>query len=519
MGGHLFIVNGDLTKLACDAILVPTDVTGRVESPWRSVLDDREYVDVDWSENLAKLYSAVPGQPQIWLGRVGRPGKGSDFGSYAPTVEEFITQATAGLDGPRIYPSPKFRLAVNVVGSGRGGGEQKKGHLIKGLVGALTALADEHDVDIVLVTYGRKPYSAAQRARRKLIGTDDESLATAWQFDATANSELITYARRLADDAIARHLVLFIGAGASAGAGLPTWRALLGAAASAAGIDTDERSQLAKIDYRDQATLIERRLRTSYPQPSAGSASLKSIVAHQLQQHSRYSLQHGLLASLPSNEAVTTNFDSLFEAASRIDGQEVAVLPADPRSAGGRLLLKLHGSVNDPENMILTRSDYLNMPRRYGALMGLVQGLLLTRRMVFVGYSLSDEDFHELIEEVRTARGDSTSEVGKGVVLTLRDNQFERQLWEGDLEIVPITTAEPFDIPKAARELELFLDLVGYLSTTSAAFFLDETYSDLTDDESDLRDALTALAQQTSDSPPGTVAEVVRGFLTELGRA
>ena len=25
MSGHVFVINGDLTKLACDAILVPTD--------------------------------------------------------------------------------------------------------------------------------------------------------------------------------------------------------------------------------------------------------------------------------------------------------------------------------------------------------------------------------------------------------------------------------------------------------------------------------------------------------------
>lgn len=38
--------------------------------------------------------------------------------------------------------------------------------------------------------------------------------------------------------------------------------------------------------------------------------------------------------------------------------------------------------------------------------MGRVQGMLLMRHMMFVGYSLKDEDFHELMHEVRAARGD-----------------------------------------------------------------------------------------------------------------
>ena len=109
--------------------------------------------------------------------------------------------------------------------------------------------------------------------------------------------------------------------------------------------------------------------------------------------------------SLPSQEAVTTNFDTLFEAAANIGAKRVAVLPENPSTTDGRWLLKLHGSIDRSDEIVLTRADFLNMPRQYGALMGLVQGLLLMRHMMFVGYSLSDEDFHELIHEVRTARG------------------------------------------------------------------------------------------------------------------
>lgn len=126
------------------------------------------------------------------------------------------------------------------------------------------------------------------------------------------------------------------------------------------------------------------------------------------------------------------------------------------------------------------------MPRQYGALMGLVQGLLMMRKMVFVGYSLSDEDFHDLLDEVRAARGDNATDVGRGTVLTLRDDDLERRLWEQDLDTVPVVMGEEYkdDLPGAARQLELFLDLVGYLATTSAAFFLDESYADPTESES-----------------------------------
>lgn len=37
-----------------------------------------------------------------------------------------------------------------------------------------------------------------------------------------------------------------------------------------------------------------------------------------------------------------------------------------------------------------------------GALYGIVQALLVTKHLLFIGYSLSDEDFHELADEIRT---------------------------------------------------------------------------------------------------------------------
>ncbi len=511
VSGHVFIINGDLTKIACDAVLVPTDDHFTIEAPWRGLFEGRRHeIPETWGTERVLALPPRKNEPQIWLGNVGQVGDSSDFSVFAPIVRDFVVNARTELKSvaneDRIYAWPKPRLALNVVGSGRGGGSEKKGHLVLGLVKTLTALADENDVDIVLVTFGPKPYAAAQRARRHFVHKEED----VWRFHEEANSDLIKEAHRLADEAIKRHLVLFVGAGASAGAGLPTWKGLLDRFAEEAGFDKATRERLTERDFRDQATLIERELKRR-------DVDLKDGVAAEFRGFERFSLTHGLLASLPSSEAVTTNYDNLFETAYKTRGRDVAVLPENPRTTEGHWLLKLHGSVDQPEKIILTRSDYLSMPRQYGALMGLVQGLLLMRRMVFVGYSLSDEDFHELIDEVRAARGDSETGLGRGVALTLYADPLDRQLWEKDLDIVPMITGTQVEAPVAARELELFLDLVGYLSTTSASFFLDASYSDLSDNEAELRDALAALAIKTAGSPLDSVGHLVEEFLKDLG--
>ena len=66
---------------------------------------------------------------------------------------------------------------------------------------------------------------------------------------------------------------------------------------------------------------------------------------------------------------------------------------------------------------------------------------------------------------------------------------------------------------------DIFLDLVGYLSATSAAFFLDESYQGLTDDEADLREKLLELQRLTEGAEPGKVAFMVRSFLDSMGAA
>ena len=140
------------------------------------------------------------------------------------------------------------------------------------------------------------------------------------------------------------------------------------------------------------------------------------------------------------------------------------------------------------------------------------------RHMMFVGYSLQDEDFQELMHEVRTARGDAGG--GRGTVLTLFHDDLERDIWAGDLDVVPVmsvTADDGVEVEVAARELEVFLDLVGHLATTSAAFFLDPTYSRLSEDEKDLRETLQALSRSTFDAQPGSVAFEVKRFLKGLG--
>jgi hypothetical protein len=85
--------------------------------------------------------------------------------------------------------------------------------------------------------------------------------------------------------------------------------------------------------------------------------------------------------------------------------------------------------------MVLSRDDYLRFDAESAALGGVVQALLLTRHMLFVGYSLSDENFHRLMYEVRAVRDKRSTASSERLTtaITPSPRGLMHQVWEQDV--------------------------------------------------------------------------------------
>ena len=101
-------------------------------------------------------------------------------------------------------------------------------------------------------------------------------------------------------------------------------------------------------------------------------------------------------------EIVTTNWDDYFEtqtgAIPLVQGSDF-----DYWDLQERKVLKIHGSVLNPGSVVATREEYsrsLNALRS-GALGTAARHLMATRSVVFVGYSLRDDDVRQIIEALR----------------------------------------------------------------------------------------------------------------------
>ena len=457
--GHLFVVRGDLRRVSCDAWLMPCDEGLHVEGQW--LVDERALrplLPSAWpspAERVARATSWPEDRPTPFLVDV----TGSDRLDH---VEAFVARAAEHVRRarPPRFGREKHLLAVPLVGTGKGGAGGIKGDVVRGVVPLLERAADRHGVDLALVLLPGPAYAAVQTERAEL---DD-----AW-------APLDRAQRELADDLATRaargKLVLFVGAGVSRSAGLPLWDDLVIALARDAGMQADELAQLAHVNVLDRAKIVARRF--------GDARAFQEAIARQVDRP-EYALTHALLASLPVHEGVTTNYDELFERAwhaalTTRPSPPLAVsrLPHEPRRELDSWLLKLHGCVSARDDLVFTREDYMRYADRRAALAGIVQALLLTRHMLFVGFSLEDDNFHRIVDAVRKACGgahlDQAS--GFGTVLDLVDRPIVRELWKDELGWMT------FPSPRC---IEIFLDYLGFRAaraTGAADHLLDPTYA------------------------------------------
>lgn len=507
--GHVFVVKADITALRCDAWLCPTDASFHVTAGFGKAVGKPEggfLAGYRWhASEWAQLFPPPEnGRPLIVLGRVGRaPARTPQevvkyVEALLPVIDAFVEVAMEHCAGP---DRRLLRVALPLVGTGAGGLRGAKGDVVRPLLAHLNKLARERGIDLILCTANALTWSAVQSAR-----THEE-----WQLTAGEHQLAVS----LAAQAQAGRLVFFIGAGVSRDAGLPDWHGLLNAL-HRGDISEKEKSTLNDLDPRDHATLIELAI--------GGRAQLLARLAQEIGSYERFGLTHSLLASIGAEQAVTTNYDNLYERACTRPGHAVdddlAVLPYGRVAEDRPWLLKLHGSLDQldrEDHIVLTRPDYMSLARERSALFGIVQALLVTKHLLFVGYSLSDEDFHQLVDEIRIAIGSSSGKDVLGTVLTTHEWPLAR-LWDDLLRVEQIGAQA--DLPN--RHLQIFLDRVAHLATPHDAHLLDESFRGLLDfDELRVAASLRAVQRVVDDvlkkHPDHNTARAVSRALEQFG--
>lgn len=481
--GHVFVVHGRVEAVVHDAAVVPVGESLEFTDHWRPLLGERDPAPSgDWP---GRGWAATD-RDDLWLIDVG-PGEHVAVDELAGRVGEVVGEiARSGLTPPAGRVKPL--VALPFVGLEGGGLGDRRGDVVRSQLEAAGIVAHDHGIDVAMVTPESSVYAAAQHVRRRL-------LEDAGEVDARAAA--------LARRARAGELALFLGAGVSVPAGLPSWGALLQRLAEEAELGDAEELRL--LSPLDQAELLQ-----------AADPEFQRRVAESIERHRTPSLSHALLAGLGCGEVATTNYDALFEAAVAAPGGEPpTVLPWQSAVGARRWLLKLHGDVDRPQSIVLTRADFV----RYDAFRrpsgSLLQALLLTRHLLFVGASLRDDNVIRLAREVQEFRREHDLGDGPfGTVLDVDHDLVRARLWQGQLDWIHL---EGDGVEARARELELFLDRVAMHASADSGWLLDPRFAGLLSEaDAALAEEARALVARLRDAG-GPAWQALLGALSEFG--
>ena len=130
---------------------------------------------------------------------------------------------------------------------------------------------------------------------------------------------------------------------------------------------------------------------------------------------------HRTLSTIPHlNDIVTTNWDDFFErecsATPIVTGEDFAIF----QDISGRKVFKLHGSVYNYGSIVATKEDYQKCYSRLstGIIGANLKVLLMSKTLVFVGFSFQDDDFQRLY---RLLNKDVSGLIPHAYVVTLEE--------------------------------------------------------------------------------------------------
>lgn len=189
---------------------------------------------------------------------------------------------------------------------------------------------------------------------------------------------------------------LFIGAGISVGAGLPSWSDIADVLRERAGIPSEITDASLVAEY--------------FALREGGHAALDAALLKILSQRSAHATRALIsLADIPVSEFWTTNYDTLIEDNLPNEGTVVVADDADyarkrARKAERRVI-KIHGTLANSGNSgeqqwvvppVMTRGDFERYPQEHPILWPALKAGYLSRSMLFLGISFDDPNLHVL---------------------------------------------------------------------------------------------------------------------------
>jgi len=207
-----------------------------------------------------------------------------------------------------------------------------------------------------------------------------------------------TYTQALRD----QNAAVFAGAGLSIPAGLVNWKELLRSIASELGLDVDKEDDLITIA---QFHVNER----------GGRHRINQALIDEFSHRAALTENHRLLASMPIRTYWTTNYDTLIEESLK-DKQKKADVKVTIENMAttvprrDAVVYKMHGDISLPDKAVVTKDDYELYDTTHHLFSMALQGDLVSKTFLFLGFSFSDPNLSYILGRIRCLLGENRRE-------------------------------------------------------------------------------------------------------------
>ncbi|QWW71371.1 SIR2 family protein [Rhizobium sp. WYJ-E13] len=199
-----------------------------------------------------------------------------------------------------------------------------------------------------------------------------------------------------------------VGSGASLNSAYPSWTALMEELEAEAG-------PKAQIPKRKEALKGDPAWEAEVHARAIGAKRFSQYMKDRFSPNGSPVEPHPTIASLPFKHFLTTNYDPCIELCLRSRGEQANVVRWEDavalsafliglsRSDTPRSVVYLHGRYDVPQHAVLTESSYVDRYIKSDDARRKLLAIFMTHPVVFIGFSMSDPDFANLMREV-TAR-------------------------------------------------------------------------------------------------------------------
>ena len=193
-----------------------------------------------------------------------------------------------------------------------------------------------------------------------------------------------------------------------------------------------------------------------------------------------------MIVGLEPEHIITTNYDHLIENVKNPSISDYAVIKSDndllAEKTGRKYIIKMHGDIDDIQNIVLKEDDYLNYSKSHELIEMYIKSLLIDKTFLFVGYSLSDNNLKLILSYINHFADILKTKRFNNYLVTGEVIHEERELkyWENKkIKIVNLSNVSNFMINKTPCNLQgvgqLLYTFLKYLRDDKLAYFEDET--------------------------------------------